>query len=128
MIKKGGENMGRKSITDKIEDLKQELEALELRAEDKGSSKNGAFEVGESYFIRTVTYHLTGKVKNIKGQFLVLKDAAWIADSGRFHGVINNGSFGTNAEIEPLEVDVLVNMNSITDAFIWKHKLPRQVK
>jgi hypothetical protein len=30
------------------------------------------FVVGKAYFIRTVTYHLTGRVKEISGQFLIL--------------------------------------------------------
>lgn len=82
------------------------------------------FEIGKSYFIRTVTYHLIGKVKEIKGAFLVLEDASWIADSGRFHKAISEGVLD---EVEPVE-DAIVNMESITDAFEWKHELPRKAK
>lgn len=83
------------------------------------------FKIGECYFIRTVTYHLTGKVENVIGDFLVLKDAAWVADSGRFTQAINNGILN---EVEPVNVLVYVNINSITDAFDWKHKLPSEQK
>jgi hypothetical protein len=121
--------MATKSITDKIEEIKKELEELELKAEKPAKGKNDLpFEVGESYFFRTVTYHLIGKVKAIRSHFLVLKEVSWIADSGRFNEVINKGVWGTSAEIEPIEVDVVLNLNSITDSFVWEHQLPREVK
>lgn len=83
------------------------------------------FAIGAQYFIRTVTYHLTGRVANIVGQFLVLEDAAWIADSGRFMQAINDGKLN---EVEPVNGPVIVNLNSITDAFNWAHELPRSQK
>ena len=39
------------------------------------------FTKNKSYFIRTVTYHLVGKVAKIDGNFMMLKDASWVADS-----------------------------------------------
>ena len=82
------------------------------------------FQIGKSYFIRTVTYHLTGKVKAVCGQFLILEKAAWIADSGRFAEAINKGTLN---EVEPVG-DAIVNIDSITDAFPWIHKLPESQK
>lgn len=78
------------------------------------------FEIGKSYFIRTVTYHLVGKVTAIKSGFLVLQEASWIADSGRFTQAIKNG---TLSEIEPVG-DAVINVSAITDAFPWWHTLP----
>jgi len=80
--------------------------------------------VGKKLFIRTVTYHLAGKVKKIVGNFLVLEDAAWIADSGRFMSAIKDGVLN---EVEPVE-EAIVNLNSIVDMFPWNHKLPRTQK
>lgn len=40
--------------------------------------------VGEKVFVRTVTHHYTGKLTAADEQWLVLHDAAWIADDGRF--------------------------------------------
>ena len=76
--------------------------------------------VGQSFFIRTVTYHLTGKVKKIIGNMIILENAAWIADSGRFMNAIKEGKVN---EVEPVG-DALVNLNAITDMFPWRHKLP----
>jgi hypothetical protein len=73
------------------------------------------FEIGGEYFIRTVTYHLTGRVIDIVGKFLVLEDAAWIADSGRFNEFFKTPS--SSLEVEPFgDRNVFVNTDSITDA------------
>jgi hypothetical protein len=104
---------------------KKKLIELLLDDEIVEGSANVPFEIGEKYFIRTVTYFATGKVKRITGNFLELEDAAWIADTGRFNEAISKGVLN---EIEPVEVPMYLNINSITDAFLWKHKLPREAK
>lgn len=86
---------------------------------------SGPFIVGEPIFIRTVTYHLTGRIIAIKDGFLVLEDAAWIADDGRFMQAINNGEL---SEVEPVNVVVRLNIDSIVDAYHWAHPLPSQQK
>jgi hypothetical protein len=80
--------------------------------------------IGQKWFFRTVTYHLVGLVEKRLGSFLVLKDASWVADSGRFMDAIKNGKL---SEVEPVGV-ALVNLNSVTDAFPWKHALPKDQK
>lgn len=82
------------------------------------------FKVGQAYFIRTVTYHLVGKLTAIQAGFLVLTDASWIADSGRFMSAIKDGSL---SEVEPVG-DAIVNIAAITDAFPWAHTLPKEQK
>lgn len=115
------------------EELEKELSELN-ELEKKVSNKKTdlqykkleiPFQVGSNYFIRTVTYFSTGKVKAVVGQFLVLEEAAWIADTGRFMQAIMEGKL---SEVEPVMVDMFINLNSITDAFVWKHKLPREQK
>ena len=76
--------------------------------------------VGGKYFFRTVTYHVTGEVTKIVGRFAVLKNAAWIADSGRFMNAIKDG---TLSEVEPVG-DAFLNLDTVVDFFPWKHKLP----
>ena len=115
------------------EELLKELEELETLEEKVQAKKSEIdykkltvpFKVGDAYFIRTVTYFATGRVKAIVGQFLVLEDAAWIADTGRFREAIMKGILN---EVEPVEVAMFVNISSITDAFPWTHKLPREQK
>ena len=80
--------------------------------------------IGEKYYFRTVTYHLTGRVKKVIGSLLELEDAAWIADSGRFSNAIKEGEL---EEVEPVG-RAYVNINTVTDIFPWKHKLPEVQK
>jgi hypothetical protein len=80
--------------------------------------------VGGKWFIRTVTFHLVGRVVRRAGQFLMLKDASWIADSGRFMQAIKSGEL---AEVEPVG-DAVVNISSVVDAFPWLHDLPTKQK
>mgnify|MGYP001606691037 CR=1 FL=1 len=106
------------------------LELLKLATKNKSSVCESTanplpFEVGGKYYIRTVTYHVTGQVKEIVGKFLVMNNVAWIADSGRFRQAIVEGILD---EVEPVEDEVFVNTDSITDAYVWKHKLPREQK
>ena len=77
--------------------------------------------IGKKLFIRTVTYHLTGKVEKRIGKFFYLTDAAWIADSGRFMNAIKNGEL---SEVEPVG-EAWVSIDSVVDMFPWKHDLPK---
>ena len=124
--------VNKKTITKAREELEKELAMLnELEEKVKSKKKDiefkkleVPFKIGDAYFIRTVTYFATGRVKAIKGQFLCLEEAAWIADTGRFRDAIIKGIL---SEVEPIE-DMYINMNSISDAFPWNHKLPRDQK
>ena len=78
--------------------------------------------VGEKFYFRTVTYHLTGRVKKVIGSILELENAAWIADSGRFMNAIKEGKLN---EVEPVG-RAYININSVTDFFPWKHALPEK--
>ena len=102
---------------------------LELVKNKETVQTDSPFEVGKSYFLRTVTYHLTGKLIEIKGDFLVFDDASWIADTGRFNQAMSKGiDKHDNAEIEPWESKVFVNKNSIVDGCEYSYKLPSSQK
>jgi len=75
---------------------------------------SGPWEIGKKYFIRTVTMHLTGELVSVSAQELVLKDAAWIADSGRFNEALKDIS--KCKEVEPFVNPVIVGRGSIVDA------------
>lgn len=78
--------------------------------------------VGEKYFFRTVTYHMTGRVKKVIGSILELENAAWIADSGRFMNAIKEGKLN---EVEPVG-RAYINISTVVDFFPWKHPLPEK--
>ena len=83
------------------------------------------YNLGDSVFIRTVTYHYTGRISAIYPCEIVLADAAWIADSGRFHTAL---ATGTLSEVEPYPAGVVISRGAIVDVSPWAHPLPRSAK
>jgi len=107
-----------------ISDETYELIKGQLKQDEIFDLSGLADMVGKAYFFRTVTYHLTGRVKRVIGNFLILEDAAWIADSGRFSDAIKTGKLN---EVEPVG-DAMLNITTCTDIFPWKHALPTEQK
>ena len=92
-----------------------------------GSSSESPYRIGEAYFFRTVTHHLTGRVKRVTPIEIVLTEAAWIADDGRFYNAIKDGKLN---EVEPFPQDeeVIMGRGALIDAVRWKHPLPKDQK
>lgn len=102
-------------------------EVKHLQSLLRGPDNTHPYRIGKNYFIRTVTHHLTGLLTKVGAKELVLENAAWIADDGRFHEALKNGTLN---EVEPFPDgdEVIVGRGSIIDAIEWKHALPRQAK
>jgi hypothetical protein len=79
----------------------------------------------KNVFIRTVTHHYTGKLTHLSDGFVVLSNAAWIADDGRFNECLAKG---TPNEVEPYPAEACVAIGAIVDICHWGHELPRTVK
>lgn len=97
------------------------------KIKNKRSKKtnNSAYVVGRSYFLRTVTHYYTGKLLAVYDDALLLGDAAWIADTGRFGEALKTGRL---VEVEPYPDRLIVARGAIVDACLWDHPLPREVK
>ncbi len=87
--------------------------------------KSHSLTVGECVFIRTVTAYFTGRIVAVTSADIVLADAAWIADTGRFSAALKTGTLG---EVEPYPDGVTVSRGGVIDVSPWKHALPRDVK
>lgn len=85
------------------------------------------WEIGENYFIRTVTHHHTGRLVAVTDKELILEDAAWIAWDGRFTNMLRDGDLD---EVEPFPngAQVIIGRGSLIDATRWNHALPREQK
>lgn len=82
--------------------------------------------LGKNIFTRTVTHHYTGKLTAVNDGFMVLENAAWIADDGVFSVAMSGGVFD---EIEPFpDGEILVAIGSIVDISEYKFPLPRTKK
>jgi hypothetical protein len=83
------------------------------------------YTVGSSYIIRTVTMYYTGRLEAVYSGELVLADAAWIADTGRWSTALTTGKL---SEIEPYPAGCIVSRAAIVDVAPWPHALPRDVR
>lgn len=84
------------------------------------TTKDHPLEIGTNYFIRTVTHYYTGRLDAIVGDWLVLTNASWIADTGRFHDFLKEGKCN---EYESFIDSVRIPISSIIDVTKWKHNL-----
>lgn len=83
--------------------------------------------IGQKVFIRTVTYHCLGEITKKVGGLFELKNASWIADTGRFMQFIKNNEISSSAEVEPVG-KMWVNISAVVDMFPWKGSLPKDQK
>lgn len=110
---------------EKIELTKEEYEKVKhlLKIEEK---KYASIEelVGEIIFIRTVTHYYTGRLMKVSGQFAILEDASWIADTGRFSNFMK-GQPNESLEVEPMGT-TMINIDSIIDISLFQILLTDQ--
>lgn len=102
-------------------------EAREIaRAFNTGGCTAFPFKIGTNLFIRTVTHITTGRLVDVTATELVVEDAAWVADTGRYADALASG---TLSEVEPYPAGrVAVGRMAIVDCCEWSHKLPREQK
>jgi hypothetical protein len=78
-------------------------------------------------FIRTVTHYYTGELVRMDRQWMVLKQAAWIADTGRFAEFLSRGD-ASEVEPYPDNAEVHIGIGAVVDWIHWPHPLPRVQK
>ena len=111
-----------------VKDLKAIFSGMGLCSKEPPpqSPANHAYPTGSNVFIRTVTMHYTGKLVEVTPGELVLEEAAWVADSGRFAEALAQGTLN---EVEPYPSGrVCISRGAVLDVSIWGHELPRKVK
>jgi hypothetical protein len=89
-----------------------------------GPVDQGPWIIGKNYHIRTVTHYWTGRLVAVTQQEIVLENAAWIADTGRFSDFFSEGP----SEVEPVHGPVIIGRGAIVDAQSWTISLPRAQK
>lgn len=106
-----------------------ELKTLKCLFGKEASSTGSShpYKVGTAYLIRGVTMYYTGVLVTVNDTELVLEDAAWIADTGRYSDAVKYGKLN---EVEPIIGPCIIGRGSIVDAVEWPNNipLPRDVK
>lgn len=91
-----------------------------------GSEGLQPYRIGECYLIRTVTHYTLGRVVAVGPHEIVLTEAAWVADSGRYHEALSKG-FLKEVEPYPEEGESIVGRGAVVDAQPWTHDPIRKV-
>ena len=106
--------------------IRQAREISQLFGAPAAGEVPHAYPVGSSVFVRSVTHHYTGRLVRVTDGELVLTDAAWIADDGRFADALKTGVLN---EVEPYpDGEIIVARSAICDVSLWAHDLPREQK
>lgn len=108
-------------LVKEVERLEQLLVAERTRAYVPTTQAQSPLRLGNKVFIRTVTNYHVGQIVGLTDDEVILTDAAWIADTARFHDALKSGIF---KEIEPFIGIVSVGRGAIIDVTDWPHKLP----
>lgn len=86
-------------------------------AQNVASEYPPVWEIGKVYIIRTVTMIDLGRVVQVTPQWIVLEDACWIADTGRWADALKGKGF---SETEPFpDGRVIVGAGAIVDAALY---------
>jgi hypothetical protein len=105
--------------------LKQIREIQAMSAAVVAPQEKQPFVIGKNYLIRTVTMIDTGRIVAVTPQWIVLEDAAWIADTGRFSDAVKSVKFN---EVEPFPAGrVIIGAGAVIDA-VEISELPRSQK
>ena len=100
-------------------------EAKQLAQMFPKCAQDSPWVIGKIYLIRTVTMIQTGRLVAVGEHELVVEDAAWIADTGRFADALKTGKF---AEVEPFpDGKVIIGRGAIVDA-VEIQQAPRDQK
>ncbi len=102
-------------------------ELAQLFSAGNVADSNAHWQIGENYLIRTVTHINIGTLIAVTSKELVMRDVAWIADTGRFEQCVKDGQL---SEVEPFpdgEI-VIIGRGALIDAVRWQNELPRVQK
>lgn len=62
------------------------------------------------------------------GGWIVMRNASWVADTGRRHVFLRDGVKASEAEIEcyPANLELAIPVSSIIGVTVWTHELPKE--
>ncbi len=83
---------------------------------DKGEDVEPVFEIGQCYFIKTVSDYYVGRLERLTHDWMVLSDASWIPDTGRFNEFLRTGR---PQECEPMAHGAVISIGAITAISPW---------
>ena len=91
--------------------------------------QNDEFTVGQNVLIETITKYFSGEVVKETERTVIIKKAAWVADTGRYN-VFATGNIPENADIEmyPENMEITIQRGAIVSSFEWPAPLPSKTQ
>lgn len=86
------------------------------------------FEIGAKYMVETVTKYYTGELAEIHFDWIVLVNAAWIPQTGRFNLLFRSGGVPEEVEPYPDNYRLRISIGSIVNVGDYPNELPRSVR
>jgi len=108
-------NMEEIEVNKKVYVLKSSIKAPPVKLSAKAASKSHPYEVGKPWFVMTATHYYIGDLVLVTEGELVLENAAWVPETGRFNEFMS-GKIQPN-ELEPCgDVPVIISRGAIIAA------------
>ena len=106
-----------------------EKKATKVTKAANAVTRRTGFSVGQTVFIRSVTYHLIGIIKEVCELSIVMTNCVWVADDGRFSKLMA-GEWDSTSEREIYQPDQEVQAfyGAMTDAAVWPYAIPTDCK
>ena len=110
-----------------FEELEKELDKIKSKKKQVTTENKGFYQLGEPYMIRTVTMIYTGRLINSNDKELLITEACWIPDTGRWQQACEKGSFD-EVEPYPKNTEIIINREAVLDLFRINFELPKMQK
>lgn len=107
--------------------VRQAREIAKMFPQEQKKSHPTAFVIGRMYHIRTVTMAHAGLLIDVTRNELVLENASWIADSGKFSEALKDSKNYNEVEMFPAGSRVIIGRGALVDA-VEINSLPSATK
>ena len=85
------------------------------------------YVIGQNYLIETCTKYFTGKLERVTDKELVISNAAWVADTGKYSTALATGDF-SEVEMMPMECRPIISRGAIVTVIPVSFTLPSTTK
>lgn len=122
--------MNKKELMQKKLKIEKQLKDMEKEEHNMlRDQSNHFFNIGENYLIRTVTFTYLGNLMGVGEKEILIGDASWIANTGRFSNMLKEGvTVQDKSQIEPCNADIVIGRGAIVDMIPYNHELPTKQK
>ena len=104
--------------------IREKLGLVAQSAGGSGGQPNALadFQPGDNVMVQTVTFFWVGQVQSVVNGYLILDNASWVADTGRFDECLDKGTLAEKCVIK--KHSPRISLASVVAVLPWTAKLP----